>query len=225
MPADDSTAVPAHGALHGADHGRTHNLAAAPIGNGYYIKIALAIAVVLVGLAINLNLPSSSELGSFSTSSSRIVVALATVGVALKGYNVLFLLAIPALYVFFNYVKQKCDVTKRMRVVSIVIAFLFAVFMVVGYSFVKENGFDLVNASLGQVLKSLLALAGYWVLFAYAIEWLYCWLGVKRHLTVSSTWARSCISSSTRRLSGFPSPSSAFLAAASDSVLPGPVHG
>lgn len=181
--------------------------------------------MVLVGLAINLNLPSSSELGSFSTSSSRIVVALATVGVALKGYNVLFLLAIPALYVFFNYVKQKCDVTKRMRVVSIVIAFLFAVFMVVGYSFVKENGFDLVNASLGQVLKSLLALAGYWVLFAYAIEWLYCWLGVKRHLTVSSTWARSCISSSTRRLSGFPSPSSAFLAAASDSVLPGPVHG
>lgn len=105
--------------------------------------------------------------------------AIARLLTAMGGFSLtkLFLFAgLCTLYICaFRYI-EAVNWTIRERVFALLPAFLFAGFMVVGYSFAQTDSLDLVLQGNVQRIKALIAFGGYGIIFAVLIAWLYAWL-------------------------------------------------
>lgn len=89
---------------------------------------------------------------------------------SLESIEIFDLILFPLLYGFYRRVLEICD---RAEASCAVPAALFSFFMVMGYSFYKHNGWDLVLGSKFQFFKSLTAFLGWFFLFYFSISWLF----------------------------------------------------
>ncbi len=95
---------------------------------------------------------------------------------SIRNVEIFHIILLPMLYQFYKHVSGLYEQEKKYRsplICTIIPAALFAFFMVMGYSFFKENSWELVFGSKLQFFKSLTAFCGYYVLFFYCIRWLF----------------------------------------------------
>ena len=95
---------------------------------------------------------------------------------SLRTVEIFHIILLPMLYHFYKHVSELYAQQRKtcsLLVCSIIPAGLFAFFMVMGYSFFMENSWELVFGNKLQLLKSLTAFCGYYVLFFYCIRWIF----------------------------------------------------
>lgn len=90
-------------------------------------------------------------------------------------YNFLYLFIFPALYYFYQYVHTQIHGTDLIYHPSVILpAILFALFMVVGYSFAQTDSFNLIKGiENGQLIKVCFKTAGYAIFFYFVISFLF----------------------------------------------------
>lgn len=69
---------------------------------------------------------------------------------------------------------------KKITVLISLNAMLFALFTIFGYSFYKQNSWDMLFCNKIQISKSIFFIVGYWILFFYALLFVYTVLEKKR---------------------------------------------
>lgn len=89
---------------------------------------------------------------------------------SLESIEIFDLILFPLLYGFYRHVLENCGKVKASCAVP---AALFAFFMVMGYSFYRQNSWELVMGSRLQFLKSVTAFLGWFFIFYFSISWLF----------------------------------------------------
>lgn len=126
---------------------------------------ALLSWVTTLGLSVNLDLQERNA--------NRFKLLLDS----MSGETVLKLGLFCAFFVLYKYMLQKAIKLRGEKnifgVCSLILAALFSLFMVFGYSFYKTNSWQLVFDSKLQMIKAFIRWSGYFVLFSVAISCLF----------------------------------------------------
>lgn len=151
----------------------------------YYKNIMAGIRAFLVLIAITMNM----ELIPYDAidNDNRLIRAVVTIVMSMDGFDIVWLLAFPILFLGMKKVFYE---EKDSKTWSITIpACLFSVFMVIGYTFYKEDSYYLLfgDQDLGQTIKTILQLIGYYNLFYISIHYLYKWLDNRAVWKVNET--------------------------------------
>lgn len=120
-------------------------------------KHALLLLALFTALSLQLNLEYTEQADFF------------------KAYSLLCLFLFPVLYFCYKSIDTRIRGTSLRFHLSVIIpAILFAVFMVIGYSFAQTDSLQLIKGMRnGQMIKACLKTAGYAVVFYFAIAFLF----------------------------------------------------
>lgn len=137
-----------------------------------YISPIIKSMAILVALTMDMSLLPYNAIDNDNV----LVRFIVTIIMSFNGFHIVTLLAFPILV--FLCRKAFYFERREKQWMCRIPAVLFALFMVVGYTFHMENSYYLLfgDWDLGQTAKTVLQLAGYYNLFYLGIYFLYDWL-------------------------------------------------
>ena len=135
------------------------------------IKIFLIAFLITFGLSLSLNIVKNADAG-ITKNMSPIVKCLIKIEESIK-VDTLKSIIIFMLSCFLLNEQGRQEKDKRKNIIENILAILFALFTIIGYSYKKTNTWDLIFHGEIQFAKSLIAFISYSILFKLIIDYIF----------------------------------------------------
>lgn len=134
------------------------------------MKAFLKAVLTVAAFTMNLSVVPMENVQVLFACNTHVPVTVLKIILSLYHPEMIWLVVLVLLYWFY---KNKAAELQTSSAAVRAIAMLFSFFMVAGYSYLKTNTLTMLWADSAQVIKTILAFAGYAVFFDSAILWLY----------------------------------------------------
>lgn len=135
------------------------------------LKIFLIAFLITFGLSLSLNIVSNADAG-ITKNMSPIVKFIIRIEKSIK-VDTLKSIIVFMFSCFLLKEKEKQVKNKRKNIIENILAILFALFTIIGYSYKKTNTWDLIFNGQIQFIKSVIVFASYSILFKLIIDYIY----------------------------------------------------
>lgn len=135
------------------------------------IKIFLIAFLITFGLSLSLNIVKNADAG-ITKNMSPIVKCLIKIEESIKVDTLKFII-IFMLSCFLLNEQGRQEKDKRKNIIENILAILFALFTIIGYSYKKTNTWDLIFHGEIQFAKSLIVFISYSILFKLIIDYIF----------------------------------------------------
>ena len=135
------------------------------------IKIFLIAFLITFGLSLSLNIVKNADAG-ITKNMSPIVKCLIKIEESIKVDTLKFII-IFMLSCFLLNEQGRQEKDKRKNIIENILAILFALFTIIGYSYKKTNTWDLIFNGEIQFAKSLIVFISYSILFKLIIDYIF----------------------------------------------------